>query len=119
MGDQSTLTFIFKASVSSSQISPHLKDKKTHNNNLEYTFHNSSCAQIIHKNGNQFDPNNYRGITLNSCFGKLFCHVLNNRITFELESMSFLKSQQAGFRSNHRTSDQLFILRTVVDKTMC
>ena len=26
----------------------------------------------IHKNGSQFDPNNYRGITLNSSFGKLF-----------------------------------------------
>ena len=30
--------------------------------------------------------------------------------------MSFLKSQQAGFRRNHRTSDQIFILRTIVDK---
>ena len=27
----------------------------------------------LHKNGSQFDPNNYRGITLNSCLGKLFC----------------------------------------------
>ena len=31
----------------------------------------------IHKQGSQGDPNNYRGITLNSCLGKLFCHVLN------------------------------------------
>ena len=70
----------------------------------------------LHKNGSQFDPNNYRGITLNSCFGKLFCHVLNNRITSELETMSFLKQEQAGFRKNHRTSDHIFILRTIVDK---
>ena len=68
----------------------------------------------LHENGSQFDPNNYRGITLNSCFSKLFCHVLNNRITSELESMSFLKSQQAGFRRNHRTSDQIFILSVCV-----
>ena len=34
----------------------------------------------VHKNGSQFDPNNYRGITLSSCLGKLFCHIINNRI---------------------------------------
>ena len=45
---------------------------------------------------------------MNSCFGKLFCHVL--------ETMSFLKQEQAGFRKNHRTSDHVFIFRTIVDK---
>ena len=70
----------------------------------------------IHKNGSQVDPNNYRGITLSSCLGKLFCHVLNNRINSELESKSFLKQEQAGFRKNHRTSDHIFILRTIIDK---
>ena len=70
----------------------------------------------LHKNGSKFDPNNYRGITLSSCLGKLFCHVLNNRITSELETISFLKQEQAGFRKNHRTSDHIFILRTIVDK---
>ena len=33
----------------------------------------------IHKQGNSADPNNYRGITLNSCLGKLFSHVINER----------------------------------------
>ena len=70
----------------------------------------------IHKNGSRVDPNNYRGITLSSCLGKLFCHVLNNRITSELETKSFLKHEQAGFRKNHRTADHIFILRTIVDK---
>ena len=35
----------------------------------------------IHKQGNSSDPNNYRGITLNSYLSKLFCHVLNERIS--------------------------------------
>ena len=30
--------------------------------------------------GPQFDPNNYRGITLLSCVGKLFTSILNNRL---------------------------------------
>ena len=65
----------------------------------------------IHKQGSSTDPNNYRGITLNSCLGKLFCHVLNTRISNDLENRSYLIKEQAGFRKNFRTSDQLFILK--------
>ena len=70
----------------------------------------------VHKNGSQFDPNNYRGITLSSCLGKLFCHIINNRICSDLENRAFLKQEQAGFRKNHRTSDHIFVLRTIIDK---
>lgn len=70
----------------------------------------------IHKQGNSADPNNYRGITLNSCLGKLFCHVLNERISKFLDDKSFIGREQAGFRKNHRTSDQIFILKTIIDK---
>ena len=59
----------------------------------------------LHKIGSQIDPNNYRGIALSSCLGKLFCHVLNYRIISELETRSFLKHKQAGFLKNHRISD--------------
>ena len=34
----------------------------------------------IHKKGDVNDPNNYRGITLVSCFAKLFTTILNNRL---------------------------------------
>lgn len=73
----------------------------------------------IHKQGNCSDPNNYRGITLNSCLGKLFCHVFNSRISNYVENISFLAKEQAGFRKNFRTSDQTFILKTLVDKYCC
>ena len=65
----------------------------------------------IHKQGNSSDPNNDRGITLNSCLGKLFSHVLNERISKFLEDKSFIGREQAGFRKNHRTSDQFFTLK--------
>ena len=58
----------------------------------------------IHKQGNSSDPNNYRGITLNSCLGKLFSHVLNEKISKFIEHKSFIGREQAGFRKNHRTS---------------
>ena len=34
----------------------------------------------IHKKGNTSDPNNYRGISLVSCFAKLFNTILNKRL---------------------------------------
>ena len=34
----------------------------------------------IFKNGNKFDPNNYRGICVSSNLGKLFCSILNSHL---------------------------------------
>lgn len=70
----------------------------------------------VHKNGSRLDVNNYRGITISSCLGKLFCHIVNERISKELEDKNFIKPEQAGFRKNHRTSDHIFVLKTIVDK---
>ena len=70
----------------------------------------------VHKQGNKLDVNNYRGITISSCLGKLFCHIINDRISKDLESKSFIKPEQAGFRKNHRTSDHIFVFKTNVDK---
>ena len=42
----------------------------------------------IYKNkGDANNPDNYRGITVLSCFGKLFSSVLSKRLTCYLESM--------------------------------
>ena len=70
----------------------------------------------VHKQGSKFDANNYRGITLSSCFGKLFCHILNDRISQYLDNISFLKPEQAGFRKNFRTTDHIYVLKTIIDK---
>ena len=70
----------------------------------------------IYKQGNSADSNNYRGITISSCLSKLFCHILNDRISKFLEDKSFIRREQAGFRKYHRTSDQIFILKTIIDK---
>jgi hypothetical protein len=39
----------------------------------------------IHKNGSPLNPENYRGITLTNAIGKLFCQILNCRISEYLE----------------------------------
>ena len=43
------------------------------------TIWRDSWLKPIHKSGDINDPNRYRGISLMSCMGKLFCTVLNNR----------------------------------------
>ena len=39
----------------------------------------------LHKSGDLGEPNNYRGITINSCLSKLFTLLLNERLTIFCE----------------------------------
>ena len=67
----------------------------------------------IYKNkGNKKSPENYRPITLLSCFGKLFTSILNNRITKYIDESHIIDANQAGFRKGFSTTDNLFILQT-------
>ena len=59
--------------------------------------------------GSHDDPNNYRGITLLSCLGKLFTNIINNRLAQYLEDTS-ISGEQAGFRAGYTTFDHMFVL---------
>ena len=61
------------------------------------------------------DPDNYRGITIVSCFGKLFTSVLNQRISLFLENNNMLGVEQAGFRKGQSTIDHIFTLHCLID----
>ena len=66
----------------------------------------------IYKNkGPRDDANNYRGITLLSCLGKLFTSILNNRLTEFCEENLIIKEIQAGFRKGYSTLDHVFVLK--------
>ena len=70
----------------------------------------------IYKNkGDRTDPDNYRGITILSCFGKLFTAVLNARLNKYLEDSNLLCEEQAGFRKNYSTTDHIFNLKCLID----
>jgi hypothetical protein len=60
-------------------------------------------------------PENYRPISLLSCFGKLFTSIINNRLNTFAEKSGLIKDVQAGFRKHHSTIDNLFILRSILD----
>jgi hypothetical protein len=67
------------------------------------------------KSGDSMKPENYRGITLVPMLDKLFAIVLCTRISNWTEEKQLRANCQAGFRKDHRTSDQLFIHRTIID----
>ena len=69
----------------------------------------------LHKDGDERDPMNYRGITLLSIVGKVFTRVLNNRLTKFAERKTFgIVEEQGGFRPERGTEDQIFILTEVL-----
>ena len=70
---------------------------------------------IYKKKGSSNDPNNYRGITILSCFGKLFTSILNERIKTFLEINKLLGHEQTGFRNGFSTLDHLFTLYGIID----
>ena len=78
------------------------------------TCWNYGLIKLINKGMDVYDPNNYRGITLNSCLGKLFCSILYSRLVPILESNNIFCKEQAGFRQDHRTTDHIFLLRSII-----
>ena len=70
---------------------------------------------IFKNKGEDTNPDNYRGITLLSCLGKLFTSILNHRISEFFEAENMLGEEQAGFRSNYSTTDNIFVLKTIID----
>ena len=64
----------------------------------------------IYKNkGDAKSPENYRPITILSCFGKLFTSVLNARLNKLLDAHTILEENQAGFRAGYSTMDRIFV----------
>ena len=72
----------------------------------------------IHKKKDKDDVNNYRGITLVSCFSKIFTGVLNNRIMKWAEENDILSDAQFGFRKNRSTVDAIFVLNAIINKML-
>ena len=77
---------------------------------------NLSIITSLYKNGAPNDANNYRGLSVTSCLGKLFTGILQQRLNHYLESSNLISQYQSGFRKDHRTTDNIFVLRTLVNK---
>ena len=72
----------------------------------------------LFKTGNINDADNYRGITLVSCFGKLFTSVLNNRLVTFDDTNNVITDAQFGFRKQMSTIDAIFILHYLIQRRL-
>jgi len=69
----------------------------------------------IFKKGDKKECTNYRGITLLSLPGKLYAKVLEARVRMVVESR--ISDEQSGFRPGRSTTDQVFTLKQVFEKS--
>ena len=78
----------------------------------------TGCIVPILKKGNANNTDNYRGITLVSCLGKLFTSILNKRlIDFDAEN-NIISDAQFGFRKDMSTVDAIFTLHYLIHRTL-
>ena len=70
---------------------------------------------LYKRRGQRDDPNNFRGITLLSCFGKLFTACLNTRIANFLFKHNKIGAEQAGFRPGFSVLDHIFTLHAIIE----
>ena len=68
------------------------------------------------KKGDLSNCNNYRGITLLSIPGKVFNRIILERIKNATDPR--LRDEQAGFRKNRSTTDQIASLRIIVEQSL-
>jgi len=77
----------------------------------------SLSVGIIHalyKGGDYSQFDNYRGITVGPVLAKVFAMILESRMSQWVETNDLRAKGQAGFRKDFRTTDNLFILRTLI-----
>ena len=93
---------------------------KLFNKMLEHKFFPELWSQAlivpIHKKGSAHEPNNYRGISLLSCLGKIFTKIMNKRLVRWSENNDKFYDVQGGFMKGKSTIDQIFIFQSVISK---
>ena len=70
----------------------------------------------LFKSGQQHDPDNYRGLSINSCLAKVFNTIMNNRLNNFLIEKNIIDKSQIGFKKKARTSDHIFVMNTILQK---
>ena len=68
----------------------------------------------MHKRDLTDDPNSYRGISITSCFSKLFNSVLYFRILEVNDKVSLISNNRIGFLKRHRTADHVLLIDTII-----
>ena len=68
----------------------------------------------IFKKGDLPDCNNWRRVTLLPVISKIFCRMMLERIKIGIDKK--LRKEQAGFRLKRSTTEQIFMLRNILEQ---
>jgi hypothetical protein len=94
--------------------------KKIFNSSLSLGIYPEAWAEgyitPLYKTNDISDPCNYWGLTITSSIGKLFNRILNARLDKFLFKYNVIDKCQIGFRKKARTSDHMFVLKTIIDE---
>ena len=71
---------------------------------------------ILKRGKDKSKAESYRPISLTSCVGKLMEHLINTRLMWHLEDKKQITPEQAAFRQDRSTEDQInYISQTIED----
>ncbi len=70
----------------------------------------------LFKGGYVYNTNDYRGISITSCLGNIFNQTLSTRLQTKTETDRKLLDNQAVYRSDYSTTDNIFILESLLNK---
>ncbi len=73
-------------------------------------------VHALFKGGDVSKFDNYMGITIRPILTKLFTMIFDKRLSEWVEQHGLCAKGQARFRKDYRTTDQLFILRTLIEQ---
>ena len=68
----------------------------------------------LYKKGGKSDPSNYRGLAVSSNLSKAYTKSLTGKLTQYCDSENILSQFQFGFRADYRTSDAIFVLKSIL-----
>jgi len=83
-------------------------------------FPKALSTKVVHalfKGGNASEFDNYRGITVGPILEKLFATILDKSLCEWVEQHGLCAKGQVGFRKDYHITDQLFILRTMIEQS--
>ena len=76
----------------------------------------NSILTPLHKTGELSDPNNFRGVAVSSCLGKLFNKILNTRLESKCVNEGLINDCQGSSKKGSRTANHLSIIRFLINK---
>jgi hypothetical protein len=74
----------------------------------------TGVVYVLFKGGDASKFDNYMGIIVGPILAKLFVMILDKRLSEWVEQHGLRAKGQTGFRKYYRTTDQLFILQTLI-----